>query len=105
MCWLLGGGGIISYVKPARGSVTFVHTFNTRSGFCRKLEALGLSWTDVFHRGDDKSQKWMLDVTSMRLTMCVLAFLQYPLKNHAAWLLSNTIYRAVVEQRLHSHQK
>ena len=34
-----GGGGLLSYLKSDGARV---HTFNTRSGMCRKLEALGI---------------------------------------------------------------
>eukprot|EP00040_Diaphanoeca_grandis_P022912 m.123920 g.123920 ORF g.123920 m.123920 type:complete len:238 (-) comp29025_c0_seq1:350-1063(-) len=35
---LVGGGGLLSYCKP---DGTYVHTFNTESGLCRKIIAIG----------------------------------------------------------------
>lgn len=37
------GGGLLTYAKVDPPS--FVHTFNTRSGLERKLQAMGLAWS------------------------------------------------------------
>ena len=44
---LVGGGGLLSFVKP---DGRFVHTCNTESGLCRKLLALGPGAADALER-------------------------------------------------------
>jgi hypothetical protein len=39
--------GLISYVKTDSTAAHYVHTLNTRSGFRRKLEAIGIAVTDA----------------------------------------------------------
>ena len=91
-----GGGGLLTYVKvkPA-GETVYVHTFNTESGFARKMEALRIPWELAFEDGRGTALVDM-DRAAFRILVTVLEHLDDPRKTKIA-----TVVREVLQHRLH----
>ena len=98
-----GGGGLLTYVKvkPAAETV-YVHTFNTESGFARKMEALRIPWELAFE--DCRGTALMdMDRAAFRILLTILQHLEDPRKTKIA-----TVVREVLQHRLHEkgwHQR